>query len=265
MPGGVTAAVGFSASGIAAGIKSASGRLDLACIFADRPSPWAATLTTNRFAAAPVKLARALLRQGGPLQAVLVNSGNANAATGPEGERRARKVAAAVAKVLELPAGRVLVSSTGIIGRPLPADRIVRAVPEAVRTLAPSGGGPRRAGDHDHGHVRQGGGAGAADRRPDGADRRDVQGRRDDPPEHGHDARLHHHRRRGPPGPAAAAAERRGRADLQPHQHRRRPEHERHRAADGRRGLRARASRPRVPTASASPRPSTRSAAGWPS
>ncbi len=139
--GGVTAAVGFSASGIAAGIKSASDRLDLACVFADRPASWAATLTTNRFAAAPVKLARALLRQGGPLQAVLVNSGNANAATGPEGDRRARKVAAAVAKVLELPAGRVLVSSTGIIGRPLPADRIVRAVPEAVRTLEAAGGG----------------------------------------------------------------------------------------------------------------------------
>ena len=140
VPGGVTAALGFSASGIAAGIKSASGRLDLACLFSDRPSTWAATLTTNRFAAAPVKLARTLLRQGGPLQAVLVNSGNANAATGPEGDRRARKVAAAVAKVLELPAGRVLVSSTGIIGRPLPADRIVRAVPEAVRTLEASGG-----------------------------------------------------------------------------------------------------------------------------
>ena len=141
VPGGVTAAVGFFASGIAAGIKSDSGRLDLACVFSDRPAPWATTLTTNRFAAAPVKLARALLRQGGPLQAVLINSGNANAATGPEGDRRARKVVAAVAKVLELPAGRVLVSSTGIIGRPLPADRIVRAVPEAVRTLEASGGG----------------------------------------------------------------------------------------------------------------------------
>jgi glutamate N-acetyltransferase/amino-acid N-acetyltransferase len=92
VPGGVTAARGFSASGVAAGIKSANGRLDLACIFADRPSPWAATLTTNRFAAAPVKLARELLQRGGPLQAVLVNSGNANAATGPEGDRRARAV-----------------------------------------------------------------------------------------------------------------------------------------------------------------------------
>ena len=141
IPGGVTAALGFSASGIAAGIKSASDRLDLACLFADRPSSWAATLTTNRFAAAPVKLARTLLRLGGPLQAVLVNSGNANAATGPEGDRRARQVAAAVARFLELPTGRVLVSSTGIIGRPLPADRIVRAVPEAVRTLEMSGGG----------------------------------------------------------------------------------------------------------------------------
>ncbi len=141
VPGGVTAARGFSASGVAAGVKSASDRLDLACIFADRPSNWAATLTTNRFAAAPVKLARDLLRRGGPLQAVLVNSGNANAATGPEGDRRARAVAAAVEKVLELPFGRVLVSSTGIIGRPFPAAKIVRAVPEAVRTLTASGGG----------------------------------------------------------------------------------------------------------------------------
>lgn len=141
VPGGVTAALGFSASGIAAGLKGASDRPDLACIFADRPSSWAAALTTNRFAAAPVKHARVLLRRGGPLQAVLINSGNANAATGPEGDRRARKVAAALEKVLVLPAGRVLVSSTGIIGRPLPADKIVRAVPEAVRTLEASGGG----------------------------------------------------------------------------------------------------------------------------
>ena len=139
--GGVTAALGFSASGTAAGIKSTTGKLDLACLFADRPATWAATFTTNRFAAAPVKLARVLLKSGGPLQAILVNSGNANAATGAEGERRARKVTAAVAKVLELPPGRVLVSSTGIIGRPLPVEKIVRGVPEAVRTLAPAGGG----------------------------------------------------------------------------------------------------------------------------
>jgi glutamate N-acetyltransferase/amino-acid N-acetyltransferase len=139
--GGVTAARGFAASGVAAGIKSDAGKADVACLFADRPAAWAATFTTNRFAAAPVRLGRALLRRGGPLQAVLVNSGNANAATGAEGERRARAVAAAVAKVLALPAGRVLVSSTGIIGRPLPAEKIVAAVPEAVRRLAADGGG----------------------------------------------------------------------------------------------------------------------------
>jgi glutamate N-acetyltransferase/amino-acid N-acetyltransferase len=138
--GGITAARGFAASGVAAGIKSAGGKLDLACLFADRPAAWGATFTTNRFAAAPVRLGRALLAGGGPLQAILVNSGNANAATGPEGERRARAVAGTVAKVLALPAGRVLVSSTGIIGRPLPAGRIARAVPEAVRTLAAEGG-----------------------------------------------------------------------------------------------------------------------------
>ncbi|HEY5998546.1 MAG TPA: bifunctional glutamate N-acetyltransferase/amino-acid acetyltransferase ArgJ [bacterium] len=139
--GGVTAARGFAASGVAAGIKSAGDRADVACLFADRPAAWAATFTQNRFAAAPVKLGRALLAAGGPLQAVLVNSGNANAATGAEGERRARSVAAAVARVLALPPTRVLVSSTGIIGRQLPAAKIVKAVPEAVRTLAADGGG----------------------------------------------------------------------------------------------------------------------------
>jgi glutamate N-acetyltransferase/amino-acid N-acetyltransferase len=138
--GGVTAPQGFTAAGVAAGIKSGSARKDLACLFADRPSAWAAVLTTNRFAAAPVQITRRLLKRGGRLQAVIVNSGNANAATGAEGEKRALRVAAAAAKVLAMPVERVAVASTGIIGRPLPADRIVRALPEVVRSLSPQGG-----------------------------------------------------------------------------------------------------------------------------
>jgi glutamate N-acetyltransferase/amino-acid N-acetyltransferase len=138
--GGVTAPAGFTASAAAAGVKSGSGKPDVACLYSGRPAAWAATLTTNRFAAAPVLLTRELLRGGGKLQAVVVNSGNANAATGKEGLRRARLVAAAAARVLAMPRERVAVASTGIIGRPLPAARIVRALPEAVRGLAPDGG-----------------------------------------------------------------------------------------------------------------------------
>ena len=138
--GGVTAARGFLASGTAAGVKSEAGKTDLMVLLADRPAAWGATFTTNRMAAAPVALGRELLAAGGRLQAVVVNSGNANAATGAEGKRRARQVTAAAARVLEMPPGRVLVSSTGIIGRQLPAGKIVAAIPAAVAALAPDGG-----------------------------------------------------------------------------------------------------------------------------
>ncbi len=138
--GGVTAARGFLASGIAAGLKSEPGRPDLAVLLADRPAAWAATFTTNRMAAAPVLIGRELLAAGGRLQAVVVNSGNANAATGNDGLRRARRVQAAAARVLEMPPARVLVSSTGIIGRPLPDARIAAALPAAVAALSPAGG-----------------------------------------------------------------------------------------------------------------------------
>ena len=181
------------------------------------------------------------------------------------GGRSARpKVAAAVAKVLELPAGRVLVSSTGIIGRPLPADRIVRAVPEAVRTLAAAGGGLAAQAIMTTDTFVKEAALETADRRPAGADRRHVQGGRDDPPEHGHDARLHHHRRRGPPGAAAAAAgaavERTSTASTSTANRARTTP-----CCSWPAGPPGRASRPRAPTASASPPPSTRSAAGWPS
>ena len=130
-------------------------KLDLACLFADRPAAWAATLTTNRFAAAPVKLARALLRRGGPLQAVLVNSGNANAATGPEGERRAR---AGRGRRREGPG-----APRGPGARLLDRDHRPAAAGRPDRARRPGGGAharaggrrPGRAGDHDHGHLRR--------------------------------------------------------------------------------------------------------------
>jgi glutamate N-acetyltransferase/amino-acid N-acetyltransferase len=127
---------GFQAAATAASIKKAGG-LDLSLIVADAPAA-AAVFTTNRVKAAPVLVSRSRLR-GGRAQAVLINSGNANACTGPEGLAAARETCRAVAARLHIPAGLVLPSSTGVIGAPLPATRITAAVPELVAHLSPEG------------------------------------------------------------------------------------------------------------------------------
>src|SRR5690349_5121897 len=116
----VTAAEGFVASGIHAGIKRR--RFDMAMIATEdgQPAPCAAVFTQNKFAAPPVELDRAILRaNGGKASAIIVNSGNANAGTGEQGLRDARVMAAAAAHALHIDVGNVLVCSTGIIGTPL--------------------------------------------------------------------------------------------------------------------------------------------------
>ena len=133
---------GFRAAGLACGIKRGRGRnaLDLALIVCDRRAPAAAVFTTNQFAAAPVALCRQhLARSLGLARAVVVNSGCANAATGREGMGRARAVAAAAARLLGCREEEILVSSTGVIGRPLPHDKILKALPGAVRALSATG------------------------------------------------------------------------------------------------------------------------------
>ena len=132
---------GFRAAGLACGIKAARpGRpapLDLALLVADRRAAAAGVFTTNRFAAPPVELCREHLARGmGLVRAVVVNSGCANAATGPEGMRRARAVAAAAARIAGCRPEEVLVASTGVIGRPLPHGRILKALPRAARALS---------------------------------------------------------------------------------------------------------------------------------
>jgi glutamate N-acetyltransferase/amino-acid N-acetyltransferase len=127
---------GFRFAGVAAGIKQHGG-LDLGLIACDGPASAAAVFTQNRVAAAPVELSRALLaRTRGKLRGVVVNSGNANACTGPRGVTDARAMArwgqAAVG-------GPALVASTGVIGRPLPIDRIEAGISAAGRTLAADG------------------------------------------------------------------------------------------------------------------------------
>jgi glutamate N-acetyltransferase / amino-acid N-acetyltransferase len=132
---------GFRVAGVACGLKTARTRgprpLDLALITCDQRVPAAGVFTTNQFAAAPVQLCREhLQRSMGLARAVLVNSGCANAATGDDGMRRARAVAAAVAAQVGCRPEEVLVGSTGVIGRTLAHERIVRALPAALRSLS---------------------------------------------------------------------------------------------------------------------------------
>lgn len=127
---------GFSFSGISAGIKQ-SRCMDLALILSDRPAAAAAVFTKNRVKAAPVRLAMESIGSR-KARAVIINSGNANACTGRQGLRDAKKITAETAKTLGIPSGLVYVSSTGVIGRPLPTDKIINALPLLAEKLSPS-------------------------------------------------------------------------------------------------------------------------------
>lgn len=132
---------GFRFAGISAGIKS-SGAPDIGLMVADRPAASAAVFTKNRVAAAPVKLSRrALVQSGGKIRAVVVNSGNANALTGPAGARDARTMQSETAQLIDVPQGQVLVASTGVIGVPLPMERVSRGIGLAHDSLRPGGFG----------------------------------------------------------------------------------------------------------------------------
>jgi len=133
----VTAASGFVAAGVAAGIKP-SGAPDLALVAtADhRPVTAAGVFTTNLVAAAPVRLSRRHLAAEGRAAAVVLNSGNANAATGEPGLLVAEGTAALVAEALGCNRSHVLVCSTGLIGIPLPVDPFTTGVPAAAAALA---------------------------------------------------------------------------------------------------------------------------------
>lgn len=125
---------GFRYAAMAAGIKK-SGKPDLALIVADRPVPCAGVFTTNRVVAAPVVLTRERLGSG-TCQAILVNSGNANACTGAQGMADARRCAALAAGALGIAEELVTVCSTGVIGVPLPMARFEEHLPALVTKLA---------------------------------------------------------------------------------------------------------------------------------
>jgi glutamate N-acetyltransferase/amino-acid N-acetyltransferase len=138
----VTAPKGFQAAGIACGIKP-SGNPDLSLVATDdaRPVPAAAVFTANKATAAPVQVSRAhLASTNGHAVAVVLNSGNANAATGESGLRDSTRTCDLVADALGCRPADVLVCSTGLIGIPLPMDPIESGVGRLVQALRPDGG-----------------------------------------------------------------------------------------------------------------------------
>ncbi|MFF3134742.1 bifunctional glutamate N-acetyltransferase/amino-acid acetyltransferase ArgJ [Streptomyces mirabilis] len=135
----VTAAQGFTASGIAAGIKE-NGNPDLALVVNNGPRLAAAgVFTSNRVKAAPVLWSEQVLK-GGQVSAVILNSGGANACTGPKGFQDTHATAEKVAAVLDVNAGEVAVASTGLIGVLLPMDKLLPGVESAAAQLSAHGG-----------------------------------------------------------------------------------------------------------------------------
>ncbi len=128
---------GFRMAGVSAGLKK-DGRLDLGLLVSDTPASVAGVFTTNRVQAAPVLLSRERVRRG-RCQAVVVNSKNANCCTGTRGAADAEAMAGAAAEALGVSADLVAVASTGVIGEPLPVEKITAAVPELVNALSIDG------------------------------------------------------------------------------------------------------------------------------
>lgn len=125
--GGVTAAKGFQAAGVAAEIKY-KGRTDMALVYSQNPCQVAGAFTTNVVKAAPVKWDQKVVKESAFAQAVIVNSGIANACTGKEGYGYCKETADEAAKIFGIPSDSVLIGSTGVIGKQLPIDRIKAGV-----------------------------------------------------------------------------------------------------------------------------------------
>jgi glutamate N-acetyltransferase/amino-acid N-acetyltransferase len=135
----VTAPKGFVAAGVHCGIRKKQ-RPDLAVVRSLEPATGAGMFTINRVQAAPVVLCKEHLAQAQP-QAVVINSGNANAATGANGLAHARATAATAAQVVGVAQEQVLVLSTGVIGEPLPVANVLNGVTRAALQLSRTGGG----------------------------------------------------------------------------------------------------------------------------
>ena len=133
--GGVTAAKGFKANGLNAGIKN-NIKKDMALVYSEMPCKAAGTFTTNRVKAAPVKWDYKIVHESDFVQAVVVNSGVANACTGEEGYGYCMDMSKAVGAELNIPMESVLVASTGVLGKQLPMDVILKGIKELPKDLS---------------------------------------------------------------------------------------------------------------------------------
>lgn len=144
--GGVTSAKGFKAAGIHAGFRRNTSKPDLALVVADGPCAAAATFTQNVFCAAPVRFSQSQLALSsgstsyGCAQAIAINSGNANAATGDAGDEVCREEAALVADAVSCAKDEVLIASTGVIGVQLPIAPFETGLPRTAAALSENGG-----------------------------------------------------------------------------------------------------------------------------
>ncbi|MBO8457446.1 MAG: bifunctional ornithine acetyltransferase/N-acetylglutamate synthase [Spirochaetes bacterium] len=146
--GGVCAPAGFLASGVLAGIKKNSVKKDLALVFSERDCCAAGMFTKNVVKAEPVLITRDRVSPDNPcsrqIRGIVANSGNANACTGEEGRRNALRMTDSVEKELKVPAGSVLVCSTGVIGQQLNIDAVEKAVPSLAAGLGKNGNADAR-------------------------------------------------------------------------------------------------------------------------
>lgn len=143
--GGVTASQGFQASGVYAGIKK--NRKDMALVYSSVPAKGAGTFTTNVVKAAPVIWDMKITKESQYVQAVVLNSGVANACTGAEGDKNNELMAEAVAKALNIPINSVYTASTGVIGKQMPIDVIVKGVSLLAGELKPGLGAGAQAAE----------------------------------------------------------------------------------------------------------------------
>jgi len=138
--GGISAPKGVLAAGVSCGIKK-TGLPDLALVVSEQPGMVAGVFTRNLVKAAPVLLCQKRIRLGGTFSALVANSGNANACTGPRGMRDANQMARIAAKLLNRRTEEVFVASTGVIGEPLPMEKVSEGIAMAVSSLGPDQGG----------------------------------------------------------------------------------------------------------------------------
>ena len=134
LEGGITAVPGILASGIAAGIKP-SGKKDLALVYSSSPARAAAVFTTNQIKGAPVLVSQEHVRDG-RAQAILASAGCSNVCTGEQGVKDAREMTRITGELLRIPPRQVLIASTGVIGQPLPMDKIRAGLPKLVKGLS---------------------------------------------------------------------------------------------------------------------------------